>query len=102
MATKEPPTKVIFRKWRSEDHSVIALFPGMAATVGNPGHCESYAHVGQHGAADPLAVVRATRPAKPAEYKPLARELRRIGYRLKIVRRVSRKDYELRRQQLAR
>ena len=65
--------RVIFRIFR--DHGeVIALFPDLPGT--NDGFtCESYQHVGQHGAADPDHIVSVTRPATPAEYAPLMREL---------------------------
>lgn len=94
------PTKVIFRKWpKSQGGDVIALFPQMAATVGNPGHCQSYQHVGQHGAAD-VWIVNSTKLARPKEYRDLAKELRRIGYRLTIATRCTRADYEMRKEQL--
>ncbi len=89
-------TKVIFRHFQGE---VVALFPEVAATVGMPWHCQSYAHIGQHSGADAAGVIRHSRPAKPSEYKPLAAELRKIGYRLKIVKRCTRKDYECRARQ---
>ena len=100
MKTKSTP--VIFRTWPKGPRSaVIALFPCEAASVGQPWLCSSYEHIGQHGAADPHGVVADTRPATPAEWCPLARELRRIGYRLRVLRRVPRNAYDLRRAQLA-
>lgn len=89
--------KVLFRMFKGE---VIALFPQMAATVGNAAHCESYAHIGQHGAADPFGVIRGSRPAKGSEYRELAAELRRIGYTLDIRSRTGRSDYAQRKAQL--
>ena len=73
-------TPVIFRKWpKREGGDVIVLFPTLVGTM-DPYTCESYEHVGQHGSADPQAVVWATKPAKPAEYADLLEELKSIGY----------------------
>lgn len=93
---KEPITKVIFRKFRNGD--VIALFPGIAGDF-DPMNCNSYMHVGQHGTAT-TRLVSSTKPAKPSEYRELAQELRRIGYRLKIVKRFTRSDYNARKEQV--
>jgi len=95
------PTSVIFRTWPTGPRSaVIALFPCEAASVGQAWLCSSYEHIGQHGAADPHRVVAGTRPATRAEWQPLARELRRLGYRLRITRRIPRNAYDVRRAQL--
>lgn len=99
---KKTITPVIFRTWPKGPRSaVIALFPFDAGTVGQPWTCSSYEHVGQHGAADPTAVVRSTRPATRAEIAPLAAELRSIGYRLRVLRRIPSNAYAERRKQLA-
>ncbi len=73
-------TVVVFRMWKSKGGTAIALFP----TIGTvpDGHCQSYEHVGQHGAADYELVMSKTRPAKPSEYKNLLCELQRIGYKV--------------------
>jgi hypothetical protein len=73
---------VIFRTF--PDGDVIALFPCLPAECLNPWPCQSYMHIGQHGAADP-SLVHDTRPARPHEYAALKAELEQIGYRL-IVR----------------
>ncbi len=91
-------TKVIFRKFHGE---VLALFPAIAGTVGNPWTCSSYAHMGQHSAAT-VDLVHCSRLATPAEYKPLARELRCIGYKLDIRKRITRADCAERCNQLKR
>jgi hypothetical protein len=91
-------TKVLFRMFRGE---VLALFPTIAATAGNPYHCQSYAQQGQHAAADPRLVIDDSRPAFPEEYRNLARELRKRGYKLDIRQRSSYTDTNERRQQLA-
>jgi len=97
-----PKTKVIFRMFRGE---VLALFPQDAGT-NNPGTCSCYAHNGQHGSAS-LALCHEGRLATPAEYAPLARELRNYGppeahYNLDIRKRATRKDYEMRKAQISR
>lgn len=67
--------KVIFRKFKDGD--IIALLPDLAGN-NNPNTCESYQHVGQHGAANYSQVIAATRPATPEEFAPLLREFRNI------------------------
>jgi hypothetical protein len=84
--TDDPIERVIFRIWR--DGHVIALLPDVEA---NPGMCMMYEHVGQHGEGDPRHVVSKTRLATPEEYAPLLAELRRIGYNLRIVKRMNRR-----------
>ena len=91
-------TKVIFRIWR-KGRDVIALFPSLPGTY-SPTTCTSYMHVGQHGSAY-AGVIHGTRLAKPDEYKPLLAELVSIGYtELRIVKRFTRADYEVRKQGL--
>jgi hypothetical protein len=84
-------TKVVFRKWpKREGGDVIALFPENIA-VGY--YCDSYQHVGQHGAADYSGVVSMTKPAKPEEYAALKRELESAPYeyKLRVIRRYTRR-----------
>ena len=88
-------TKVIFRKWTDKNGGVIAIFPELPSDSGGA-FCMSYEHIGQHGGC--MYPLPRTKPAKPSEYKDLAKELRRIGYRLKIVKRSSRKDRQARRE----
>lgn len=89
--------KVVFRKFK--DGQILALFPRIPADL--QGYkCESYMHVGQHGAADP-SVVSITKPTTPAEYAGLAKELRSIGYRLEIGQKCTYRDF-LARQRIAR
>ncbi len=86
---------VVFRKWR-DNGGVIALFPELPADI--DGHfCQSYEHVGQHAAADYLAVINHTCPVTPQEYAALADELVRIGYRLMPRMQASRRHHERRR-----
>ena len=88
--------KVIFRKW--PDGDIIALFPQIAGNVS--GYlCESYMHNGQYGAANPVCIVRATKPAKPTECIKLKKELRQIDYNPVVVKRFTYKDYLIRKAQ---
>lgn len=85
------PAVVVFRKWK-EGGQVIALFPDERnVQVDKPWLCESYMHVGQHGAADYAGVVQASEPATEAEYASLRRELEGLGYRLKVLKRWTRR-----------
>ncbi len=68
-------TPVIFRKWQND---VISLFPTIAADMS--GHCQSYQHIGQHGATDYLGIVERSKLAIQSEYADLFAELIRIGY----------------------
>ena len=93
-------TKVLFRKWpASEGGDVIALFPELAGDY-NPGTCSSYQRVGQHGAADLLGLTHKLRKATAKEYRPLATELQRLGYRLKVISRVQSGMLAMRKAQL--
>jgi hypothetical protein len=85
---------VVFRRWRDSDN-VIALFPVLPADL-NGWHCVGYAHVGQHSTADYRAVIRQTVPASRKEYASLTAELKRIGYRIKPIRRTSARHRERR------
>ena len=76
---------VIFRRF--PDGDIIALFPYLPAECLDAWPCQSYMHVGQHGAADPR-IVYDTRPARPHEYAALKTELEQIGYRLAVRRRL--------------
>ena len=88
--TKEAKTLVVFRVFRSGG-DVIALFPDIAATR-NPVYCESYQHVGQHGAAHYTGCMKASRPALPEEYASLVAELQSppYSYNLDIRQRATR------------
>lgn len=93
---REPPVPVIFRifteaQTRAGGHGsgqVIALFPTVPASCVDPS-IQSYMHVGQHSGASYHGVVSRSRPATPAEYKALEKELKQIGYRLAIKSKVT-------------
>jgi len=86
---------VVFRKWK-DTGNLIALFPELPSDI-HGRYCDSYMHVGQHGGADYYGVIRQTIPAAPAECAALSVELRRIGYRLKPLKRASWQHHERRR-----
>lgn len=76
--TDNEVTPVVFRMWKAEPRTCLALFPTLE--WGPPGLCSSYAHVGQHGGADYHACIERTRPATPDEYASLKRELEGAPY----------------------
>lgn len=80
-------TKTKFLKWK-EDGDIIALFPEMNHESGeaNKGNIMSYMHIGQHGgASDELANDDRLEVATEAEYAPLLRELKMIGYDIEVI-----------------
>jgi hypothetical protein len=75
-------TAVLFRVWPAKQGGgVIALFPLIDE---GRGLCSSFEHVGQHGGADLIGVIHATRRARPEEYAALKRELERAPYEYKL------------------
>lgn len=85
-------TTVIFRVWKSGygKGDVLALFPGVDFD-GCGLYCNSFEPVGQHGAADYTGTISRTRPATPAEYADLRRELEtHYGYTLDVRKRWTR------------
>lgn len=64
---------------------VVAIMPGLAATIGNVNHCTCYVHIGQHSAADIDVIYREYENAQPAEYADLLQELCCIGYNVNVV-----------------
>jgi len=69
---------VIFRIWPGGD--VTALWPYLIVDWPSSSYCQSYEHIGQHGAADYHYVIKQTRPAKENEYADLLKELQSLGY----------------------
>jgi hypothetical protein len=86
--------KVVCRRWK-DSGDVIALFPEIPADI-HGWFCDSFMHVGQHGGADYHGVIGQTVPATPSECADLSVELRRIGYRLKPLKRASWRHHERR------
>lgn len=78
-----------------------AIFPGIPGDSSRY-NCMVYKRLGQHGTGTLGDMIRNSRPATPEEYAPLARELERIGYKLRIVRRATRRHREERYAELAR
>lgn len=72
----ESITPVVFRWW---EHSVIALFPTLHDDP-DPSLCDSYQHIGQHGSARYQHIINTSRPATPAEYASLKKELESAPY----------------------
>ena len=79
------PDAVIFRKWKNGG-GVIALFPFIKWD--NSGLIASYEHVGQHGGASPLLTHAYTVPATEKDFAPLKAELEKIGYVLRVLKRM--------------
>ena len=92
MKRDKEETKVIFKmaKYPGGERELIAFFPGATA---NRGCIMCYTHMGQHGEAGEEFYALNCRNVTPKQYAPLKRELENLfGYRLKVVRRISRKD----------
>jgi hypothetical protein len=80
-------TTVVFRKWKKGCGSgIIALFPDIPWDQRQL-LVASFEHVGQHGGADYLEVIGASKPATESEYVALKQELESAPYyyRLKVV-----------------
>jgi hypothetical protein len=86
---------VVFRRWR-DTKSVFALFPSSPATY-DGFFCDAFEHVGGHGGADYFGCINASDPVSVEDAADLKRELERIGYRLRVIKRASRKHHEARR-----
>jgi hypothetical protein len=88
-------TLVVFRRWK-DTGDLIALFPEIPSDI-NGWFAESFMHVGQHSGADYFGVIQATRPVSAEEAESLAEELKRIGYKLRPIKRASYRIHEARR-----
>jgi len=64
--------------YREFDGETIALWPDTVAGI--QGYCMSYSHVGQHGAANYIHVMKNSIPAKAEDIKVLRKELLARGY----------------------
>ena len=87
MTKKMQTQRVHFRKWiKKHGGGVIAILPDVPA---NPGFVMMYEHIGQHGEGS-YSIYSATSPAAPYQYNSLLKELRSIGYKLRVVNRITR------------
>ena len=100
MKAKPITLEVMFRKYTDKSAEILAVFPYQPHDLSGR-FVTCYAHLGQHGGAEMAHVHSATRPAKPAEYDSLYRELKQIYergkfpgdpvYKLRIIKRCSSK-----------
>jgi len=93
--TSAPITQVVFRRWR-DTKDIFALFPESPSDYEGY-YCDSYQTIGGHGGADYSRCIHATDPVTVVEAADLIRELERIGYRLKPIKRASWRIHEARR-----
>ena len=91
-----PVTLVSFRRWRDQPKTVFALFPELPSDYQGR-YCDSFEAIGQHAGADYHLCVQASVPVSAEDAADLLRELQRIGYRLKVIKRASRRVHEARR-----
>lgn len=93
----------VLKPGQCREGEVVAIFPEVIHAAHRTELCGAYMHVGQHFPVSPYAMIEATRPATPAEYEGLRKELEQpspgFGYRLKIQQRISRKNHENRRRE---
>lgn len=82
-------TRVLFvyPKYQDGQREVLAVFPDTKGKHSNGGsYVDCYAHTGQHSTA--CASFMKRKPATPAQYRPLAKELEGRGYNLIILNRL--------------
>ncbi len=79
--------KIAIRRWKDENHELIAFIPGAPA---NSGHIMSYMTVGQHGEASWPDILSRTRPVRASEpdVQDFLAELRSIGYKPRLIQRI--------------
>lgn len=80
-------TSVVFRK---DSNGVFALFPYV---IQNGYNVMSYAHIGQHSAADYKHCIKTSKPASEVEYQELKKELESQGYNLKVIQKYSHQKF---------
>lgn len=92
---KLTPVRVIFRMYKHQGNDVcIAFFPALPGDMNPYRTCQSYEHIGQHGAATIDFYLKDTRPATPEEYKDLLDELTSIGYdNVKVCKKMTYQDF---------
>ena len=77
---------VLFRYDTTKDFKgdIFAVFPHEVADYS--GNVTIYCHVGQHSVGDYNVCLQTSRPATPAEYEDLKKELESIGYEVNVVK----------------
>jgi len=86
---------VIFRRWKAEPRSIIAILPTLP---GNQDHhtCETYDSAEGFGYGHFRSMIRRTIPADPKEYAPLLRHMTRLGDRFIPIHRATREHHKTR------
>ena len=64
--------------------TIFAVFP--YDVVDHSGNVTVYQHIGQHSAGDYNLCLQTSRPATPAEYDDLKKELESIGYEVNVIK----------------
>ncbi len=86
-------TDVVFRFDTTKDWkgTIFALLPHECCD--QQGHVTTYQNLGQHSAADYDYCMAQSRPATPAEYADLKKEMEGLGYNFNVVTRQNRDKY---------
>ena len=86
-------TDVVFRYDTTKDWkgTIFALLPHECAD--HQGNVTTYQHVGQHSAADYLYCISKSRPATPAEYADLKKEMEGMGYNFNVIQKQNRDKF---------
>jgi hypothetical protein len=96
-------TKVIFRKWNKsvdKNQGIIAIFPEELGTM-SPYTCSSWEWVGEHGACDPVMVIKSSKLATENEYQEVRNYLEdHYGYKLEVIQRLRYNAIEIRQQKI--
>ena len=96
-------TKVIFRKWNKaidKNQGIIAIFPEEIGTM-SCYTCSSWEWIGEHGACDPVEVIKKSKPATEGEYQELKSYLEsHYGYSLEVNQRMSYNSIQIRQQKI--
>lgn len=96
-------TKVIFRKWNKsvgKNQGIIAIFPEDVGTM-SCYTCNSWEWVGEHGACDPVQVIKNSKPATESEYQEIKSYLEKhYGYKLEVIQRLRDNTIEIRQQKI--
>jgi hypothetical protein len=101
MKSKFKCEDVIFRQYKGKAYTyddVVALFPALPTNPSDPSEFQCYQHISQHRPTRAFTIMLYTRPAKPAEYQALKRELEAepYKYRLRVVHRITKKHWRIR------